>query len=258
MNKITKAIIPIAGYGSRMFPETLLINKALLPIGNKPVILFLLEEIVEAKIEDVYIIISPNQASIIDLLKPTSKEILSKFKDNTEIKHFNDIINSVNFHYVVQNRPNGLARALLLLKNEITEPFALLLGDNIILPKHLGIPYLKEQYEKYRVNIIGVSNIEKNDISKYGVVISNDFNNPIEVIDFIEKPTNANSTFVSLGRYVLNPSIFNYIESEKDSSKELLLPNYIIKEKTLAFDTKALWLDVGTKENFRKANSFDI
>ena len=127
-----------------------------------------------------------------------------------------------------------------------------------ILSKSFAVTMLKSIAKKYRVNIIGVSNIEKNDISKYGVVISNNFNNPIEVIDFIEKPTNANSTFVSLGRYVLNPSIFNYIESEKDSLKELLLPDYIIKEKTLAFDTKALWLDVGTKENFRKANSFDI
>ena len=93
MNTIKKAVIPIAGYGSRMFPETLFINKALLPIGNKPVILFLLEELLNANITDVYIIISPNQSSIIDLLKPTSEELKEKFKRrNKLVKRFDFLI----------------------------------------------------------------------------------------------------------------------------------------------------------------------
>lgn len=254
MSKITKAVIPIAGYGSRMFPETLFINKAFLPIGNKPVILFLLEEIIDAGITDVYIIIGPNQASIIDLLKPTSEDLRNKFKDNKEITNFNDLIKKFKFHYTIQNNPNGLANALLLLQNEIREPFALLLGDNIILPKEKGIPFLVNEYQKYNCNIIGVEKIKEEETKKYGVIIANNYQNPIEVIDFIEKPKNYTSSFVSVGRYVLNNSIFTYLQNDYDQTKELLLPRYIIKEKTLAYYLDAKWLDVGTKENFINAN----
>lgn len=254
MSKITKAVIPIAGYGSRMFPETLFINKAFLPIGNKPVILFLLEEIIDAGITDVYIIIGPNQASIIDLLKPTSEDLRNKFKDNKEITYFNDLIKKFKFHYTIQNNPNGLANALLLLQNEIREPFALLLGDNIILPKEKGIPFLVKEYQKHQCNIIGVEKIKKEETKKYGVIIANNYQNPIEVIDFIEKPKSYASSFVSVGRYVLNNSIFTYLQNDYDQTKELLLPRYIIKEKTLAYYLDAKWLDVGTKENFINAN----
>lgn len=256
MNNIKKAVIPIAGYGSRMFPETLFINKALLPIGNKPVILFLLEELLNANITDVYIIISPNQSSIIDLLKPTSEELRNKFKDNKEIKSFNKLISSFKFHYTIQNTPNGLARALLLLKNEINEPFALLLGDNIVIPTNNGISYLIEQYKTYNTNIIGVQKVKKEEINKYGVITSNNYTNPIVVNDFLEKPQESKSNIVSLGRYVLNNTIFDYIQEDINKKDELLLPKYIIKEKTLAFLLDATWLDVGTKESFAKANIF--
>lgn len=254
MKKIKKAVIPIAGYGSRMFPETLFINKVLLPIGNKPVILFLLEEILDAGIKDVYIIISPNQSSIIDLLKPVSEELLTKFKENEELKKYNNLIKQFKFHYTIQNNQNGLAQALLLLKNELTEPFALLLGDNIITPVNKGISYLIKQYCKYQTNIIGVKNVPRKKISAYGIIESTSYHNPIEVINFVEKPLFSDSNLASIGRYVLNPTIFDNLEKDKFSKDELLLPNYIIKDKTYAFTINGTWLDVGTKENFKIAN----
>lgn len=255
MSNVKKAVIPIAGYGSRMFPETLLINKALLPVGNKPVILYLLEELLISNITDVYIIISPNQSNIIDLLKPTSEGIRKKFKDNYEVELFNKLISCFNFHYTIQNKPNGLARALYLLKSEIKEPFALLLGDNIILPKEKGILLLLEEYTKYQTNIVETKKLEDNTTNKYGVIISNDYNNPINVNSFIEKPKNSSSSYVLIGRYILNPTIFNHIEKDLSCNNELLLPNYIIKDKTLAIKVDATWLDVGTKESFIKANN---
>lgn len=255
MSKVKKAVIPIAGYGSRMFPETLLINKALLPVGNKPVILYLLEELLIANIQDVYFIISPNQSNIIDLLKPTSEDLKNKFINNKEVNDYNKLISSFKFHYTIQNTPNGLARALYLLRNEINEPFALLLGDNIILPKEKGIPLLLEEYNKYKTNIVETINLKESNINKYGVIISNDYNNPINVESFKEKPTTSTSSYVLIGRYILNPSIFSYIEEDIQNKTELLLPNYIIKEKTIAIKIIASFLDVGTKESFIKANS---
>lgn len=255
MNIINKAVIPIAGYGSRMFPETLLINKAFLPVGNKPVILYLLEELLVANIKDVYFIISPNQANIIDLLKPTSEDLKNKFVKNKEVIYYNKLISSFKFHYTIQNNPNGLARALYLLKSEINEPFALLLGDNIILPKEKGIPLLLEEYKKLKTNIVETINLKEKSTSKYGVVLSSNYNNPIYVESFVEKPNNSSSSYVLIGRYILNHSIFNYIENDLCNNNELLLPDYIIKERTYAINIDATFLDVGTKESFIKANT---
>lgn len=255
MSKVTKAVIPIAGYGSRMFPETLLINKALLPVGNKPVILYLLEELLTANIKDVYIIISPNQANIIDLLKPTSVDLTKKFVENKDVIEYNKLISSFNFHYTIQNTPNGLARALYLLRSEINEPFALLLGDNIILPKEKGILKLINEYQTHQTNVVGTIKVCVNNTNSYGVIISNDYNNPIVIQSIIEKPKVSTSPYVLIGRYILNPTIFKYIEKDLSKQTELLLPNYIIKEKTIAIKVDALWLDVGTKESFIKANN---
>ena len=185
MSNITKAIIPIAGMGTRMHPATLFMPKAFLPVLNKPVILFLLEELFSSSIKDVYLIINKDQVNIINTLKPI-------YSDND----LNKLISNFNFHYTIQNKQDGLARAIYLLKDQINEPFALLLSDNIILPTEYGIQNLIKKYKQTKNNTIGITKVNKSEISKYGIIESSDYNEPIIVERFIEKPSQSDSTII--------------------------------------------------------------
>lgn len=244
MSNITKAIIPIAGMGTRMHPATLFMPKALLPVGNKPVILFLLEELFSSSIKDVYLIINKDQVNIINTLKPI-------YSDND----LNKLISNFNFHYTIQNKQNGLARAIYLLKDEINEPFALLLSDNIILPIEYGIQNLIKKYKQTKNNTIGITKVNKSEISKYGIIESSDYNEPIIVERFIEKPSQSDSTYACFGRYILNPSIFKHIEKDINKCNELLLPNYIINDTTYAYLLNGDCLDVGTISGYVQASN---
>lgn len=244
MNIIKKAIIPVAGKGSRMHPATHFMPKVLLPICNKPVILFLLEELFDANIKDVYFIINKDQTYLISLLKPLYED-----------ESLNNLLSYFNFHYTIQNDQEGLAKAIYLLKDEINEPFALLLSDNIILPVKKGIQKLINYYYDINCNIVGITKVNEADISKYGIIESSNYVEPIYVERFVEKPTRSNSKYACFGRYILSPSIFTHIEKDIKNTYELLLPNYIIKDKTYACVLGDNCLDVGTIKDYVDANN---
>ena len=253
MSKINIAVIPIAGYGSRMFPETLLINKCLLPIGNKPTILFLLEEIIESDIHNVFIIINEHQKNIIDVLKTIS---LSNYdsKYHKQIQDFNNIISQLNINYIIQKEQKGLANALYSLKEIIKEPFALLLGDNVILPKECGLKSLLNYYDKLESNILLVSEVPKEKTNLYGIIETSDSINPLHVTSINEKPKYSKSNLACVGRYILNNSIIESIEKDINIDIEPLLPNYIFKERTYAILNELIWIDVGNEDSYLEGN----
>lgn len=263
--KITTVVIPIAGYGSRMFPETLLVNKALLPIGNKPSIIHIIEEVVTAKIPRIIIIISPSQVELKNHLKPIQGEILERFPNNDSITKFNNLINQVKIEYVIQEHAKGLGDAIYQAKALLkeNEAFGVILGDNVIT-KHesYGIDELVMAFNHHNANYIGVIKVSDEETKLYGIVQGPNIDSAtkkFKIDQIIEKPTsNPPSNYACLGRYVFNYSIFKYLDDARKENQELILPEAIdlalLEEEVLGIKLTGKWLDVGNCLGFIKAN----
>lgn len=258
MSKIKTAIIPIAGYGSRMFPSTFFLNKAFLPIGKKPVILHIIEEAIVADIKNFIIIISENQKNIIDFLKPVDYST-----DNIEVKNYNNLINSISLKYVIQKEQNGLADALLTIKNQINDDyFAVLLGDCCLLPSNTnyGISELIYHFNKQNETYIGLTRMSTDKLRNYGVIEKKSLNNRLVLIKNItEKPIdNPPSNLICAGRYIFSFSFLKLLESSIIKDKELLLPNIINKliesQNVYGIIHSTNWLDVGNELEFIRSN----
>lgn len=255
MEQLDTAVIPIAGYGTRMFPSTLFTNKAMLNIGRKPIILHILEEAYNAGINNFIIIINEHQKNIINLLKP-----INGF-NNQDISSFNNLIKSIKIDYEIQKKQNGLGDALLTIENKITSKyFALLLGDtSFIKGNNYGINELKNAFNIKNANYIGLTKVKKDKIKNYGVVITSKIKKELIIKNIIEKPHKYhNSNVICAGRYILNKEIFNALKCVMDPTKELLLPDAINllskKENILGVIHTTKWLDVGNELEFIKAN----
>lgn len=255
MEQLDTAVIPIAGYGTRMFPSTLFINKAMLNIGRKPIILHILEEAYNAGINNFIIIINEHQKNIIDLLKPINEV------NNPDISSYNNLIKSIKIDYEIQKKQNGLGDALLTIENKITSKyFALLLGDTSFIKSNTyGINELKNAFNIKNANYIGLTKVKKDKIKNYGVVITSKIKKELIVKNIIEKPNKYhNSNLICAGRYILNKETFDALKSVMDPTKELLLPDAINllsnKENILGVIHTTKWLDVGNELEFIKAN----
>ena len=266
MNKINKVVIPIAGYGTRMFPVTLGVCKAMLPILNKPVIQYILEECVNSGIYHIVLVMSPNQESVKDYLELKNKDVLDKFKDKKEVQDLISLRKKIKIDYVIQEEQKGLGHAILMAKDIIgEEDFGVLLGDNPILINS-GIYGIGELYAKYQANrayYIGVKEVSLDETKNYGVIkYDKEYNNKdtILLLDMIEKPqSNPPSNIASLGRYILGNSIFKYLEeAEIGYGGEIQLTDAIRKaikkESVYAFILENEILDSGNKVGFVEAN----
>ncbi|GMA51978.1 UTP--glucose-1-phosphate uridylyltransferase [Alicyclobacillus contaminans] len=217
--KVRKAVIPAAGFGTRMLPATKAVPKEMLPILNKPCIQYIVEEAVYAGIEEILIITGRTKKAIEDHFD-RSPELEFHLEQNrkdsmlTEVKAISDL---VDIHYVRQKSPLGLGHAILCAKSFVgDEPFAVLLGDDII---QADIPVTKQLMEQYtdpsRV-LVGVQRVPEQDVSKYGIVepMSVVQGAVMEIRNIIEKPApnQAPSTLAVLGRYILPAEIFDALE----------------------------------------------
>lgn len=261
MSKITTAVIPLAGFGTRMFPSTFFINKAFLPIGKKPIILHLIEEAYEANITNFIIIVNNNQINIKNLLVP-----FANLENNPEVIKYNKLINSINIKYIIQEKQIGLADALLCAKDQIkNEYFSVLLGDCAFIKqdKEYGINNLIKKFNNLNATYIGLTKIiDINMLKAYGVIDGKHISDDLILINnIIEKPTNIPpSNLICAGRYIFNRSILEIIESLTYPNEELLLPNVINhilkKEKVYGVTHSTKWLDVGNELEFIKSNIF--
>jgi UTP--glucose-1-phosphate uridylyltransferase len=221
--KVRKAIIPAAGLGTRFLPATKAQPKEMLPIVDTPTIQYIVEEAIASGIESIIIVTGKNKRTIEDHFdKSIELETLLQKKGKTDLlKMVQRISNMVDIHYIRQKEPLGLGHAILCAQHFIEdEPFAVLLGDDIIVSDPPCLSQLMKVYEQTESPVVGVQPVPWKDVHKYGI-ISTDFdlladssNRILPIKDLIEKPgqDEAPSNLAIIGRYILQPEIFKILE----------------------------------------------
>ncbi|MFD4705089.1 UTP--glucose-1-phosphate uridylyltransferase GalU [Gottfriedia sp. NPDC058432] len=262
MKKVRKAIIPAAGLGTRFLPATKAMPKEMLPIVDKPTIQYIVEEAIESGIEDIIIVTGKGKRAIEDhfdysyeleqnLLEKEKYALLEQVKAPSNI----------DIHYIRQKEPKGLGHAVWCARNFIgNEPFAVLLGDDIVEAKTPGLKQLMDEYDNTYSSVIGVQTVPEEETHRYGIV------EPImqegrryEVKNFVEKPApgTAPSNLAIMGRYVFTPEIFMYLEEQNiGAGGEIQLTDAIQKlnsiQRVFAYDFEGKRHDVGEKLGFIK------
>ncbi|WP_276307630.1 UTP--glucose-1-phosphate uridylyltransferase GalU [Staphylococcus equorum] len=261
--KIKKAIIPAAGLGTRFLPATKAMPKEMLPILDKPTIQYIVEEAVEAGIEDIIIVTGKHKRAIEDHFDNQKElEMSLKEKGKTELlEAVRYSSNLANMFYVRQKEQNGLGHAIWTAKQFIgDEPFAVLLGDDIVQADTPAIKQLMDQYEITGKPIIGVQQVSENETHRYGIVDPAESSEGLfSVNKFVEKPKfgTAPSNLAIMGRYVLTPQIFDYLgRQEIGAGGEIQLTDAIehlnSDDCVYAYDFKGERYDVGEKIGFVK------
>ncbi len=263
--KVTKAIIPAAGLGTRFLPATKAQPKEMLPIVDKPTIQYIIEEAVDAGIEDIMIITGKNKGSIEDHFdKSISLEYALKDKGKEELlKLVQDISDLVDIHYVRQKEPKGLGHAILCAETFIhDEPFAVLLGDNIMVSEKPVIGQMIEIFEDKEQPVIGIQEVPENEVNKYGIMdYKENTGRKYQIGDLVEKPVIAESpsNMAIMGRYVITPDIFSILEDTEPGYKGEIQLTDALREmlnnnKMIGYDFKGKRYDIGNKLGFLKAN----
>ena len=265
--KVTKAVIPAAGLGTRVLPATKAQPKEMLVIVDKPSLQYIIEELVESGIKDIIIVTGRNKNSIEDHFDYSYEleETLKKDGKDSLLGKVESISSMANICYVRQNHPKGLGHAILKAKSFVgDEPFVIALGDDIVYNEVPVAKQLIDNYAKYKSSIVGCQEVRESDVSKYGIVkpASSLDNSTIEMADFIEKPSveEAPSRLACLGRYLLTPKIFEYLEkTEPGKGGEIQLTDAIVSmmrdgEKVVAYNFNGKRYDIGNKFGLLKAN----
>ncbi|MBU6771195.1 UTP--glucose-1-phosphate uridylyltransferase [Staphylococcus aureus] len=263
MKKIKKAIIPAAGLGTRFLPATKAMPKEMLPILDKPTIQYIVEEAARAGIEDIIIVTGRHKRAIEDhfdsqkelemvLKEKGESELLEKVQYSTEL---------ANIFYVRQKEQKGLGHAISSARQFIgNEPFAVLLGDDIVESEVPAVKQLIDVYEETGHSVIGVQEVPEADTHRYGIIDPLTKNGrQYEVKKFVEKPAQgtAPSNLAIMGRYVLTPEIFDYLKTQKEGAgNEIQLTDAIERmnndNQVYAYDFEGERYDVGEKLGFVK------
>ena len=217
--KIRKAIIPAAGLGTRFLPATKAQPKEMLPIVDKPAIQYIVEEAIASGIEDIIIVTGRNKRAIEDHFdKSVELETMLHEKGNTELLRLvQDISNMVDIHYIRQKQPLGLGHAVLCARKFVgDEPFAVLLGDDIIDSDPPCLKRMIDLYERHGASIVAVQRVPWEDVDKYGIISPEDDSaqSYYRIADLVEKPDRASapSNLAVIGRYIIHPDIFPLLE----------------------------------------------
>lgn len=264
MKEIRKAVIPVAGFGTRFLPYTKAMPKEMLPIIDKPTIQYIVEEAVEAGFEDILIVTAShsNKRAIEDHFDSSNslEQMLTEKNKTRELAEVRRISGLANIHYIRQAEAKGLGDAILCAKTFIgNDDFAVLLGDDIVVSDVPAIGQLKAAYEQTGSSQVGVQEVAIEDVSKYGIVECAGANQS-KLIDFIEKPAidQAPSRKAVLGRYILSSNIFNYLETQQiGAGNEVQLTDAIRRmmndEEVHACLFTGNRYDIGDKLGFLKA-----
>lgn len=261
MKKIRKAIIPAAGLGTRFLPATKAMPKEMLPIVEKPTIQYIVEEAIDSGIEDIIIVTGKGKRAIEDhfdhafeleqnLLEKGKYDLLEKVQASSKM---------ANIHYIRQKEPKGLGHAVWCARNFVgDEPFAILLGDDIVQSETPCLRQLMDEYERTFSSVLGVMQVDEEETHRYGVI------DPIEqtgrryqVRKFVEKPSpgTAPSNLAIIGRYILTPEIFLFLERQHiGAGGEIQLTDAIESlngiQRVFAYEFEGRRYDVGEKLGF--------
>lgn len=260
MKKVKKAIIPAAGLGTRFLPATKAMPKEMLPIVDKPTIQYIVEEAIASGIEDIIIVTGKGKRSIEDHFDHAfelENNLFSKGKFDLldEVRRSSN----VDIHYIRQKEAKGLGHAVWCARNFIgNQPFAVLLGDDIVQSHIPCTQQLVEQYERLQRSVIGVQTVPADQTHRYGIIAPlNNLDRLYEVDYFVEKPHpgKSPSRLAIMGRYILTPEIFNYLEDQEEGAGgEIQLTDAIQKlnekQGVYAYDFEGTRYDVGEKLGF--------
>ena len=262
--KVRKAIIPAAGLGTRFLPATKAQPKEMLPIVDKPTIQYIIEEAVASGIEEILIITGRNKKCIEDHFdKSVELEMeLEKNNKNELLDLVRGISDMVDIHYIRQKEPRGLGHAILCAKAFVgNEPFAVLLGDDVVDSEVPCLKQLMDCYKEYKTSILGVQTVAKENVDKYGIVDGIHIEDRVyKVKNLVEKPSveDAPSNVAILGRYIITPQIFDILsETKPGKGGEIQLTDalqtLIENEAMYAYNFEGRRYDVGDKLGFLQA-----
>lgn len=265
MEKVTKAVIPAAGFGTRFFPITKALPKEMVPVVDKPVIQYVVEEAVASGFDDILIITGRNKRAIEDHFDVSAELNLHlQNSGNLELLEASErLSNLANIHYIRQKEQRGLGDAVLCAKQHVgDEPFAVLLGDTICLPDEGEKPctaQLADVYCKTNLPVIGVEEVPEHKIKDYGIIDGVLLGERLyDVVDIIEKPSpeEAPSNIGAMGRYLLTADIFDILERTAPGRKgEIQLTDALREyEKMLGLISKSVRYDVGDIETWIVSN----
>jgi UTP--glucose-1-phosphate uridylyltransferase len=265
--KIRKAIIPAAGLGTRFLPATKAQPKEMLPIVDKPTIQYIIEEAIASGIEEILIVTGRNKKCIEDHFDKSVElemELAKNHKDDL-LELVKDISDMVDIHYIRQKEPRGLGHAIHCAKSFVgNEPFAILLGDDIVYTDESQRPCLKQLidcYDEYKTSVLGVQSVDPENVSKYGIVDGIKIEDRVcKVKGLVEKPSreDAPSNTAILGRYIVTPKIFEILENTKPGKgNEIQLTDALLElvksEAMYAYNFEGKRYDVGDKLGFLEA-----
>lgn len=264
--KIRKAVIPAAGFGTRMLPASKSVPKEMLPIYDKPTLHHIVKEVVDSGITDILIIISKDKGSIEDYFDVNFELEYELNKKSSEIsREIHELSKMANIYTIRQKKKNGLGDAIKYAESFVgDEPFAILLGDDIIYNTSDELPCIKQMadiYEKEEAPVLGVQEVSWDDVDKYGIVNGVKTSDRItEVESLVEKPSRSEATtnLAILGRYIVTPDIFPILhETKPGKNNEIQLTDALNKlaekRKMIAYDFIGKRYDVGNKLGFVKA-----
>ncbi len=249
---IRKAVIPAAGLGTRFLPATKAQPKEMLPVVDKPVIQYVVEEAISSGIKDILIITGKGKRAIEDHFGKSELE-------NEFLNEIDEMMSHVNLLYTRQREPRGLGDAVYYAKSFVSdEPFALLLGDTITIPECTA--ELMRKYDEYKTSIIAVEEVPSDKISSYGIIEGKEVEKDICLVeDLVEKPLpeEAPSNLGIIGRYILTPAIFDAIAhtpTGKGNEIQLTDALRIVREKIYAYVYRGRRYDIGNKLDWLKSN----
>lgn len=264
-NSIRKAVIPAAGLGIRFLPITRAQPKEMLPVVDKPVIQYVVEEAISSGIEDILIITGRNKRAIEDHFD-LSCELERKLKHKKDLSLFDQdrqVSNMADIHYIRQKKQNGLGDAILHAARHCDEePFAVLLGDTITVPcegAKTCTSQMIEAFKKYQRTVVAVERVPQNKVKDYGIIDGVPLEEGVyEIKDIVEKPSlkNAPSDLGAIGRYILTPNIFDALrEIEPGHDGEIQLTDALRRlSGSIGLETCCKRYDIGDKLGWMKSS----
>ena len=261
--KITKAVIPVAGLVTRFLPITKSVPKEMLPIVDKPILSYIIDECIESGITDILLITSPYKKVIEDYFDQNF-ELAKRLEEKDKLKELGTLKTkpqNINIYFIRQGEPQGSGHAIKLAKTFIgNDPFAVLYGDDIMKAKTPALKQLIDMYEQTQANIIGCLEVEREMAPKYGMIAFKE-EDKTKIKTIIEKPTveTSPSNYAGLGRYIVSPKVFPILETLSkgvgneyqftDAMKQLMT-----EEDFYACILDATYYDTGSKLGYLKAN----
>ena len=263
--RIRKAVIPAAGYGTRFLPVTKAIPKEMIPIVDKPVIQYIVEEALQSGIEEILIITGHGKRAIEDHFDTNiDLELQLRQQGKDQLLHLVQDISSINIHYIRQKHMLGLGDAIRCAESFIdNEPFAVLLGDDVVYnPEQPALKQMMDAFSRLGATMLGCQEVPQELVSRYGIVQGQptDDDRVVKLIDMVEKPAvdEAPSRLAALGRYILTPDIFEILRRVQPSKGgEIQLTDALRlmadREAVYAYTFSGRSYDTGNKLGFLKA-----